>query len=66
MEAYHRRMPPFEIRPVTDDEYPAFVQAFIEGFASDVPHEDYTEHVKMNLPAERTLAAPAAAAGLLN
>jgi predicted acetyltransferase len=45
------------IRPITDDEYPAFATAFIEGFSSDVPHENFEEIVQKVLPAERTLAA---------
>lgn len=45
------------IRPVTDDEYPAFVTAFIEGFADDVPSETFAEQMRTTLPPERTLAA---------
>ncbi len=45
------------IRPVTGDEYPAFVRAFIEGFSDDVPSIDFAENVRRVLPPERTLAA---------
>jgi predicted acetyltransferase len=45
------------IRPITDDEYPAFATAFIEGFSADLPHEDLTEIVENVLPTNRTLAA---------
>ena len=56
-DAYHARMPPITIRPVTDDEYPAFVTAFIEGFSDDLPSETFTENIRATLPPERTLAA---------
>ena len=45
------------IRPVTDEEYPAFVTAFIEGFADDVPSETFAAQMRTTLPPERTLAA---------
>lgn len=45
------------IRPVTDDEYPAFVTAFMEGFSADVPSETFAETERILLPPERTLAA---------
>ncbi len=50
-------MPPFTIRPVTDDEYPAFVTAFIEGFSDDLPSEGFADAIRQTLPPERTLAA---------
>jgi predicted acetyltransferase len=45
------------IRPVTDEEYPAFVTAFIEGFADDVPSDSFVDQMRSTLPPERTLAA---------
>jgi predicted acetyltransferase len=45
------------IRPVTEDEYPAFVLAFIEGFADDLPSEGFADLIRRTLPPERTLAA---------
>lgn len=51
------RMSAPTIRPVTDDEYPAFVTAFIEGFSDDVPSETFADMIKATLPPERTLAA---------
>ena len=45
------------IRPVTTDEYPAFVTAFMEGFSSDLQAENQPEHFRHTLPPERTLAA---------
>jgi predicted acetyltransferase len=45
------------IRPVTEEEYPAFVLAFIEGFADDLPSESFPELIRATLPPERTLAA---------
>ena len=50
-------MPDIAIRPVTDDEYPAFVLAFMEGFSEDMPSDTFTDMIKSVLPAERTLAA---------
>ncbi len=50
-------MPDISIRPVTDDEYPAFVLAFIEGFADDLPTESFPAMIRRTLPPERTLAA---------
>lgn len=45
------------IRPVTDEEYPAFVAAFLEGFSEDVPSETFSDMIRATLPPERTLAA---------
>ena len=45
------------IRPVTADEYPAFVTAFIEGFSDDLPSEGFPDAIRATLPPERTLAA---------
>ena len=45
------------IRPVTEDEYPAFVAAFMEGFSDDVPSDGFGAHIQATLPPERTLAA---------
>ena len=45
------------IRPVTEDEYPAFVAAFMEGFSDDVPSDSFAAHIQATLPPERTLAA---------
>lgn len=50
-------MPDISIRPVTEDEYPAFVLAFIEGFADDLPTEAFPDMIRRTLPPERTLAA---------
>ncbi len=50
-------MTSYDIRPVTDAEYPAFVKAFIEGFADDIPSDDFDDLIRLNLPPERTLAA---------
>ena len=47
----------FTIRPVTDEEYPAFVTAVMEGFGADLPSEGFTEREKILLPPERTIAA---------
>lgn len=44
-------------RPITEDEYPAFVIALIEGFSEDLPDEGFTDLIKSTLPADRTLAA---------
>jgi len=45
------------IRSVTDEEFPAFVQAFMDGFGNDVPSDDFVEMIQSTLPADRTLAA---------
>ena len=45
------------IRPITDDEYPAFVTAFMEGFSADLQAESQPEQIRHTLPPERTLAA---------
>lgn len=45
------------IRPITEDEYPAFVKAFMDGFAEDLPSEDFPSYIRTNLPPEKTLAA---------
>jgi predicted acetyltransferase len=45
------------IRPVTEEEYPAFVLAFVEGFADDVPSDGFADVIRRTLPPERTLAA---------
>jgi predicted acetyltransferase len=45
------------IRPVTDEEFPAFVQGFMDGFGNDVPWDGFVEAIRSTLPAERTLAA---------
>ncbi len=50
-------MPDITIRPVTAAEYPAFVLAFIEGFADDLPSESFPDLIQRTLPPERTLAA---------
>lgn len=50
-------MPAISIRPVVDDEYPAFVTAIIEGFSDDVPSETLADAMRETLPPERTLAA---------
>ncbi len=50
-------MSEFMIRPVTPDEYPAFVAALVEGFSDDVPNERLVENLRHTLPPERTLAA---------
>lgn len=47
----------FTIRPVTDAEYPAFAKAIVEGFADDLPSDEFVDYLKANLPPERTLAA---------
>ncbi|GMQ94347.1 MAG: GNAT family N-acetyltransferase [Acidimicrobiia bacterium] len=44
-------------RPVTEDEYPAFARALIEGFSEDVPDDDFPDLLKATLPPDRTLAA---------
>lgn len=49
-------MTDFTIRPVTSEEYPAFVEAFIDGFGDDLPSEGFPELVRSTLPPERTLA----------
>lgn len=49
-------MTDFIIRPVTSEEYPAFVEAFIDGFGDDLPSEGFPDLVRSNLPPERTLA----------
>jgi predicted acetyltransferase len=45
------------IRPVTTDEYPAFVTALIEGFSDDLPDASFPQLIEKVLPPERTLAA---------
>jgi len=50
-------MSPITIRPVVEDEYAAFVLAFIEGFADDLPSDDFADLIRRTLPPERTLAA---------
>ncbi len=45
------------IRPITDEEYPAFVKAFMDGFAEDIPADDFPSYIRTNLPPELTLAA---------
>lgn len=54
---YSPAMDSITYRPVTDEEYPAFVRALIEGFSDDVPDEELVEVIKSMLPPERTLAA---------
>ena len=49
-------MTEFSIRPVTADEYPAFVTALVEGFADDLPSEEFAQSIRHALPPERTLA----------
>jgi len=44
-------------RPITDDEYPAFARALIEGFSEDLPDDEFPNLLKSTLPPERTLAA---------
>lgn len=44
-------------RPVTEEEYPAFAKAFVEGFSDDVPGDGFVDSAKAMLPPERTLAA---------
>jgi predicted acetyltransferase len=44
-------------RPITDEEYPAFARALIEGFSDDVPDDEFPNLLKATLPPERTLAA---------
>ncbi|MFV1969934.1 MAG: GNAT family N-acetyltransferase, partial [Acidimicrobiia bacterium] len=44
-------------RPVTEEEYPTFVRALIEGFSDDIPDDDFVELIKTTLPPERTIAA---------
>lgn len=51
------RMTDFTIRPVTEDEYPAFVTAFMEGFSYDLPSDEFAAAMQVLLPPERTLAA---------
>ncbi len=46
----------FTIRPVTPQEYPAFVTAVVEGFSDDVPSDTFAENIRATLPPERTLA----------
>jgi predicted acetyltransferase len=50
-------MDSISFRPVTDEEYPDFALALIEGFSSDMPDDEFTELIKSTLPPERTLAA---------
>jgi len=38
-------------------EYPAFVRALFEGFADDVPDDDFVDLIRTTLPPGRTLAA---------
>lgn len=45
------------IRPVTEDEYPAFVTAFMDGFSEDLPSETFADIERILLAPERTLAA---------
>lgn len=45
------------IRPIADDEFPAFLQAIREGFGADGPEEDTSHRFRAMLPADRTLAA---------
>ncbi len=45
------------IRPITNDEFPAFLTAIREGFGHDGPDEDTSDRFRTVLPAERTLAA---------
>ena len=49
-------MSDFIIRPVTSEEYPAFVRAFMEGFSEDLPSKNFPELIRKTLPPERTLA----------
>ena len=44
-------------RPITDEEYPAFARALVEGFSDDVPDDDFVDLIRATLPPERTLAA---------
>jgi predicted acetyltransferase len=46
-----------EYRPVTDDEYPAFARALIEGFSEDMPDDEFVDLIRSTLPLERTIAA---------
>lgn len=45
------------IRPVTQEEWPSFALAFMEGFAEDLPSESFPELFAKMLPVQRTLAA---------
>ncbi len=54
---YPRAMDSITYRPITDEEYPAFARALVEGFSDDMPDEELTNLIKSTLPAERTLAA---------
>lgn len=54
---YCGAMPDITYRPVTEDEYPAFATAIIEGFSDDVPDTEFPDLLKSTLPPERTLAA---------
>lgn len=44
-------------RPVTEDEYPSFARAVVEGFSEDLADDDFADHLKTLLPPERTIAA---------
>lgn len=50
-------MSDIEIRPIRDDEFPAFLTAIREGFGNDDPPEDTSERFRTMLPVDRTLAA---------
>jgi predicted acetyltransferase len=51
-------MAEIEYRPITDEEYPAFARAIVEGFSDDMPSDgDFSALIKSTLPPERTLAA---------
>jgi predicted acetyltransferase len=55
---YCSEMAEIEYRPITDEEYPAFARAIVEGFSDDVPSDDnFSDLIKLTLPLERTLAA---------
>lgn len=46
------------VRPVTDAEYPAFVEAVFDGFSGDLPEsEGFIDRERIIMPPERTLAA---------
>jgi predicted acetyltransferase len=55
---YSSAMAEIEYRPITDEEYPAFARAIVEGFSDDMPSDgDFSALIKSTLPPERTLAA---------
>jgi len=55
--SYRGSMAEIVVRPVTDEEYPAFAKAVFQGFSDDLQDGDFVDGFKTVLPIDQTLAA---------